>query len=545
MRVIRSCGKYLKRHCLLLIVYSALAVAVKAVGIAAPYITGGFINGLIASEGMDFVYGYCLLLAGLTLLSLVLGYIITRLYIHLQMAMGAGYNLDVLKHLQSVPLSCLEGQDLVRLNQQINTDTNGLIIFCLGLANSLPSNIVSLVLMLIICIGINPLISSLFSLYCILYILIYTLSRKKKFRTSYAQLEAQNRFFSALFEQLSHIGFIRAQGVEEYFRSRTAGPYRALYRSTVESQRFGWLLGGIDTLLSLLCQLTLYITGAAQIMDGAFTIGGFIIFSAYFSMVLSSIRYFYSLGSTYQEALVSHERLKRLEAIPEESAGDAEPERMGSIRIEGLSFSYGEHVIFDDLSETFEKGAIYAIAGPNGSGKTTLTRILLGLYTEDITCGTLKAGGMRLDKMRRTSYRRRSVAYAEQEPVLFSGSLRENIMLGDADSDRWARAQELLRHFGVDWLLCSPSGADGDLPEGLSGGEKQKLSLVRALSKNADIVLLDEPTAALDARSSKALFEYLKSISADKIIILITHDGGMMDLCDHVLRLDAPISGTS
>lgn len=539
MQVVYKCGRYLKEHSLLIIVYSLLAIASKAIGIVTPYITGNFFNGLIYSADMGFVYKYCMVLAGLTLISLVLGYIITRLYIYLQMTMGAGYNLDVLKHLQKVPLSSLERQDLVKLNQQINTDTNGLIIFCLGLANSFLVNLLTLIIVFAICYSINPLITTLFLFYCLFYILTYSLARKKKFKISYAQMEAQNGFFSALFEQLSFIGFIRAQGVEEYFRSRTTKPYRMLYKSTVESQRFGWLLGGIDTLLSLLCQLTLYLVGAAQIIEGAFTIGDFIIFSAYFSMTLSSIRYFYSLGSTYQETLVSYERLKRLEDIPEEVCGTEEPEKIASIRMDGLNFSYGDRVIFDSFSAAFEKGHIYAVAGRNGSGKTTLTRLLLGLYTENVTGGTVSVGGVTLSDIRMESYRQKIVAYSEQEPVLFSGSVKDNIMLGDDNPDRWARAVELLRIFDADWLLHPPCGPDGNLPEGLSGGEKQKLSLVRALSKNADVVILDEPTAALDIQSSRTLLEYLKSISMDKIIILITHDAGTLSSCDHVLQMVA------
>lgn len=539
MQAIRRCGKYLRRHRALLLAYSLLAIASRALGLGAALATGRLLGLIADAAGPGPAVRYCGVLACLTLASLGLGYAVTRIYVRLQMSMGAAYNLDVLRHLQSVPLSCLEGRDIASLNQQINTDTNGLVIFCLGLANSLPVNILTLGLVFAVCFSIDGLIALLLLLYCLLYALAYALARKKSFRTAYAQLEASNRFFSALFEQLDRIGFIRAQGAEEYFRSRTAEPLRALYASTVESQRFAWLLGGIDMLLTLLCQLTLCLFGALRMSGGGSAIGGFVVFSAYFASALSSIRYFFSLGTSYQQARVSCERLARLEALPEEDGGGLAPGRIGSVRVEGLSFSYGERRVFTDFSAAFEGGGLHAVAGCNGSGKTTLTRLLLGLYAENITGGTVCAGGVSLSGLRMVAYRQKSVAYSEQEPVLFPGSVKDNIMLGDDDPDRWARAVELLRLFDADWLLHTPRGPDSCLPEGLSGGEKQKLSLVRALSKNADVVILDEPTAALDTQSSKTLLEYLKGICMDKIVILITHDAGTISSCDHVLQMDA------
>lgn len=538
MHILQACKKYLYSYMTALVSYCCVAVLIKLLSILSPYLTGNFINGLIASESMTFVYQYCLLIAGLCIINILLGYLSNRLYIYLQMPMGAAYNLDVIGHIQCVSMSSLIGKDLVKLNQQINGDTNALVIFCLNLANSFLVNLITLPTIFAICFRMNALISGLFSLYCVFYVVIYVLARHKKFKTTYQYMETQNRFFSALFEQLQYIGFIRTQGVADYFRSRTKEPYQALYKATVASQKYSYFLGSIDSLLSLLSQITLYIAGASQILKGSFSVGGFIMFSAYFSVVLSSIRFFYGFGTTYQEAMVSYHRLQDLENIAEEPNGDIKIGHINRIQINGLNFSYGDIPVIKNLYGLFQEGEIYAVVGHNGCGKSTLSRILLGLYSEEVKEGSITVNNIPIQDIDKLTMRRDEIAYADQDSILFSASIKENIMMGDSSEERWNKAQQLAELLHIGSIVSSQENSTSISGEKLSGGEKQKISVIRALSKNSDFILLDEPTSSMDLESRNALMTYLHQIKSNKIILIITHDESIEKMCDRKIDLN-------
>lgn len=539
MQIVRACKKYLLSHTVTFIIYACVAILQKVVGIISPYLTGNFINGLIGAKSTSsFVYRYCLTISGICLLNILMGYLSTRLYIYLQMSMGSAYNLDVIRHMQRVPLLDLVGKDIVRLNQQINGDTNALIIFCLNLANSFAVNLIILPIIFVICLKINTTISICFLIYCFLYMAVYTLVRQKKFKISFQYMDAQNRYFSALFEQLQYIGFIRSQGVSKYFISRITVPYQTLYKATIDSQSYSYFLDGIDTILSLLCHVTLYIIGANQVMKGAFSVGGFIIFTAYFSVILSSLRYFYGFGTLYQETKVSFFRLQELVGIREESNGKVIPSHINSVKIRELSFSYNNHVVITELNEQFRVGEICAIVGQNGSGKSTLARILLGLYSERLEKNSISFNDIDLHDIEKGNLRRYRFAYVDQNPVVFEGSMQENIMMGDCSADRWTRAQKLAEILHLD-IINNQAGCINMLEGKLSGGEKQKISLIRSLSKESELILLDEPTSSMDYESKMGLMEYLQHIKLDKIIIIVTHDETVIKMCDRKVALES------
>ena len=533
MKIWYICKKYLSFKKLRLSLYCILSISCKIASILSPYITGTFIDGLIAANDISFVYKYCGILIILSLSTLIFQYTLNLLYVKLQMSLGVQFNLDVISHMQRLPFSKLSGRNLTQLNQQINQDTNALIIFCLQILNPFLPNLLTLAVISVICVKINSTVSLLSLVYCVLYIVAYRITKRNKYKISYALHESQNKFFATLFEQLEYIGFIRAHGIEDFFKERTILPYHDFSSNVIRDQKYSFLLSGIDTVLSLFLQITLFVVGAIQIFNRAFSVGSFVAFSSYFSIIISLIRYYYNFGSTYQEAMVSYHRINSLLQLHEEPEGTYFPERITNIHIKNLSFAFDKEQIFNICDEQFLVDHITGIAGANGSGKSTLVKLLLGFFEESISSGSILLGNVPIQDINKKYLRKKLVSLVEQDPILFRGTALDNILLDvENNKDINSRINYLAKLFSVEHIIKSDV-----MSETLSGGESQKIAIIRGLIKDSQILILDEPTSALDITSKNNLIEYLQKIKRGKIVIVISHDADLLGTCDQVISL--------
>jgi ATP-binding cassette subfamily C protein len=270
------------------------------------------------------------------------------------------------------------------------------------------------------------------------------------------------------------------------------------------------------------------------------TIGELTIVMSYFSTTLSAVRYFFSLGKSVQSNRVCCDRLKRIFDVKEQTNGTERLDDIETIECSGLSFAYGEEKVLDNLSRTFRKGGIYAFVGENGSGKSTLINLLLGLFIDDYE-GSIRYNGRDIKTIDMRTLRRELVGVSEQEPILLEETLRFNLTLDDDAELPLEAFSKLAAMINLDSYLESlPEGLDTVVREGaanLSGGEKQKLSIVRALLKNPKLLVLDEPTSALDKASGAHLVAYLQETCEDRIVFISTHDNALIDICSGVVSL--------
>lgn len=192
---------------------------------------------------------------------------------------------------------------------------------------------------------------------------------------------------------------------------------------------------------------------------------------------------------------------------------------------------------------SFQKGSSYAVVGDNGTGKSTLINLLIGLYADERK-GLIYYDETSLNKLDMRLIRKNVIGISEQEPILINDSIKYNLHLGiefdeKADGEQLQRYMELLNM--SDFINNLPDGYNTVINErstNISGGEKQKLSILRVLMKNPYVMVFDEPTSALDERSSRRFMEYLDSIKFDKIIILVTHNKLVMGYVDYVYCLN-------
>ena len=237
----------------------------------------------------------------------------------------------------------------------------------------------------------------------------------------------------------------------------------------------------------------------------------------------------------------SIDRLMEIETMPGEEEGEAlMMDGIAGVRLENLSFHYpdGEEMIFDNFSHDFKPGSRTAVIGETGIGKSTLIKLLMSLLQAD--SGRITLYDLKGDCAEASSRTRCNMVYVPQGNTLFSGSIRENLLMGKPDADE-SQMREALHRAAADFVDRMPEGLDSQCFEaggGLSEGQAQRIAIARALLRPGSILLLDEFSSALDPETEELLLERLNDGSSDKTMIFITHRERVADYCDSILRLD-------
>ncbi|MCL2222762.1 MAG: ABC transporter ATP-binding protein/permease [Oscillospiraceae bacterium] len=528
-RIFTFCKPYLQIHKWTLILYITLSVVMSTSTLISPYIVGDFMDYLLIAENMSFAVSYFLLFVGINVASIVIGYIAGRTYVHLQNRLGYALNCVFIEKMQHSALGFIDNQDTAYLNQRINNDSNALIIFCINVIQSIIVNVVIILATLILLFSFHTTLAGILLGVASVYFLIYTLYKKTLYKANLIYQEAQSVFFGKLHEQLAYVRFIKVQSLYSMFIERLNHSFFPLLKSAFKRQRASYVFGSFDQLVLIVVQVILLLFGGAEIIAGRLSIGRFVIMSSYFNMMLGALRYFFGMGETIQSNLVSFNRLKSLAEIKREENGNQCIGRIDSIELKNLSFFYGDLCVINNMSRVFKKGTLYTVRGGNGSGKSTLLNIMLGLHTGEFT-GQVMLNGIPIESVDMCALRSRLIGVAEQEPTLLADSVMSNIQLHSRDTskEKLELLNKLSKILDLDEFIQSlPDKFETVINEhsnNLSGGEKQKIAILRTLLKDPEVIILDEPTSALDEYSRKSLGNYLNDIKANKIIIIVTHD---------------------
>ncbi len=238
--------------------------------------------------------------------------------------------------------------------------------------------------------------------------------------------------------------------------------------------------------------------GGYKVITGQLTIGSFTIINTYYNQIIQSLSYYLGFAGKIQDLKTSYARILKILKSEIELSGVHELHTLEHIKINNLSVASDSGIMLAPQTLEFHRGQIYGIKGVNGSGKTTFFNSLIGLYPADKT-GTILYNGLPIEMLDMKLFRRNSVSYLEQETTLMNMSIQEYLQLGvSQDDETIQRQQRLIEYFDINKTLDLGKSINSD-GGNLSGGERQKLSLIRSFSKKCDLYLLDEPTSALDS----------------------------------------------
>ena len=289
--------------------------------------------------------------------------------------------------------------------------------------------------------------------------------------------------------------------------------------------------------------IAVIIMGVYLSLEGDLTMGGIIVAMMLNSRVIGPINQIVGMIIKYDQMILSFKNIEEIMDMAVERENKSylsRPDLRGDIEFKDVSFAYkGQNIeILKNINLTIKQGERVAILGKIGSGKSTIAKLIMSLYSP-------KSGSILIDK---TDIRqidpvdlRKSIGCVPQEPFLFMGSVKDNIIIGEQFATD-AEVLEASKAAGVhDFIGKHEAGYDllvGERGEGLSGGERQAITLARAILTKPNIMILDEPTNSMDRQTEHAFLKNMKSILSDETLIVITHKMTTLSLVDRIIVVD-------
>ncbi|HSA87989.1 MAG TPA: ABC transporter ATP-binding protein [Nitrospira sp.] len=284
--------------------------------------------------------------------------------------------------------------------------------------------------------------------------------------------------------------------------------------------------------------------GAGEVMEGRLTLGELVLFLSYLGMFYVPINQIHSVNHMLQHALAASERVfDVLDTIPDvtDRPGVITPghRAQGEVRFDGVCFHYRSDVpVLRGVSATVQAGERVALVGMSGAGKSTLLKLLMRFY--DVTAGTISIDGKDIRDLP-ISYLRQQIGFVQQEPFLFNGTVRDNLLYGDLHADQ-ARLEAAARAARAhEFIAALPEGYDtwiGERGVKLSVGQKQRVSIARVLLKDPPIVIFDEATSNIDTETEVKIREALAELTMGRTTFIIAHRLSTLHDVDRILVLD-------
>ncbi|WP_245561574.1 ABC transporter ATP-binding protein [Actinomycetospora chiangmaiensis] len=361
-------------------------------------------------------------------------------------------------------------------------------------------------------------------------------SREVRRRTGLINVVAEESLGNAILVQ----AYGREQAEVDRFDRRAGESVHA----QLATARIGALFAPVTQVFEVLGVMAIVGVGIWQLSLGQITLGGLLAFLIYLSQLYSPVRSLGQLSNTVFGAAAGAERIIELLDEQPEVTGPDHPVPLGRpqgrLHVEGVGFSYPHTTrdVLHDIDLTAAPGEVVALVGASGAGKTTLLKLLLRFY--DPTEGRITLDGHDLRDLDPRDVRA-AVAVVLQETLLLDGTVEENILAGRPDADHDAVVAAARAADAHDFVVALPDGYAtrvGQRGRLLSGGQRQRVAIARAMIRDAPVLLLDEPTASLDAEAGERILAPLRRLMAGRTTVVISHNLLTVTHADRILVVE-------
>src|ERR1700722_2561701 len=360
-------------------------------------------------------------------------------------------------------------------------------------------------------------------------LLLLLASRFKKAvkKSTHEVRKQQSNIVAVVQQDLESIRVVKAFGRQELEQEELQAVSHATVAAALKARQVKALLSPIVSILVAFCIGFVLWRGSLLILAGWMTAGELTVFLSYLGSFFKPVKDLASMNNSIAQTAVAVERIRTIldaDSILPEKAEPSEKVIQGEITFDHVAFAYDESCpVLRDVSFTVKPGQMIGVVGPTGGGKSTIMSLIPRFY--DPGAGKVLVDGIDVRDYRLQSLRDQ-IGYVLQETVLFRGSVRDNIAYGRAGAtdDEIVEAAKLAN--ADEFIARMPNGYDtfvGDRGDTLSGGQRQRIGIARAIIRNNPILILDEPTAALDTESERLVIQALERLMKGRTVLTIAH----------------------
>ena len=352
----------------------------------------------------------------------------------------------------------------------------------------------------------------------------------------------QSEVVAVVQEGLGSVRAVKAFGRQDLELAHLEAASHATVEAALKARQVKSLLSPMVSIVVAICTAIVLWRGTALIVAGTMTAGALTVYLAYLAKFFKPVKDLASMTSAIAQTTVALERIQKIlsaDEIIREHPEAADPGRVnGAIAFENIAFGYDDETqVLRDVSFKIEPGQVVGIVGPTGSGKSTVLSLVPRFYDP-------KGGRILIDGVDVATFKldalRAQVGFVLQETVLFRGTIRENIAYGrpGATDEEIVAAAKVAN--ADEFISRMPHGYDtvvGERGDTLSGGQRQRIGIARAVIRNSPIMILDEPTAALDTESEHLVIDALRELMKGRTVIMIAHRLSTISEADKIVVL--------
>jgi ABC-type multidrug transport system fused ATPase/permease subunit len=401
-----------------------------------------------------------------------------------------------------------------------------------GFASSSTLNIVVDMLTIVCMLGLMFWLNWDFTLIAVAvtpFLLLFVSRFKKAVKKATREVRKEQSEIVAVVQQgLESIQAVKAFGQEKAEQAQLQAVSEATVSAALKARSVKALLSPVVTITVAACTAIVLWRGAALILAGSMTVGSLTVYLAYLTKFFKPVKDLATTTNAVAQAAVGTERIRAIldtdTVMPEKADGIAPETVAGEIEFEHVAFGYDpSYPILTDVSFKIKPGQFVGIVGPTGSGKSTVVSLIPRFY--DVQSGAVRIDGRDVCDYKLKSLREK-IGYVLQDTVLFRGTIFENIAFGrpEATKEEIVAAAKLAN--ADEFISRMPLGYEtlvGERGSTLSGGQRQRIGIARVMVRNSPILLLDEPTAALDSESEKLVIDALQRLMEGRTVIAIAH----------------------